>query len=144
MSDLAATQALIELLAEQFPRAFFVFQRRRRPLKLGIHRDIIAALDGAITPEELSAALRYYVGNACYLRACRAGAERIDLAGEAAGAVTPEESANSAAVLARRKAKDSRISVSGKAKPEPVSSPRRIGLADLKAAALARKQQQTA
>jgi sRNA-binding protein len=78
------------------------------------------------------------------LRACRTGAERIDLAGEVAGSVTPEEAANAAAVLARRAAKQkaAHAQLSPKAaKPESATSPRRIGLADLKAAALARKQQ---
>jgi ProQ/FINO family len=56
--------ATIELLAETYPRCFFIFEQRRRPLKVGIHHDILAALDGAITPRELGIALRFYTGKA--------------------------------------------------------------------------------
>jgi hypothetical protein len=62
-------------LAERWPRAFAVYQYRRRPLKIGIDNDIAAAA-GAITTDELKAALRFYCGNIGYLLACREGAER--------------------------------------------------------------------
>jgi sRNA-binding protein len=38
--------AVIALLAETFPRCFSVYEGRRRPLKIGIHRDILAVVDG--------------------------------------------------------------------------------------------------
>jgi sRNA-binding protein len=41
--------AVIALLAELFPECFSVYEGRRRPLKIGIHRDILAAVDGALT-----------------------------------------------------------------------------------------------
>jgi sRNA-binding protein len=62
------------LLAETWPACFFVYERRRRPLALGIHHHILAVLDGALTPQELRRALRYHVGNTWYLRAIVAGA----------------------------------------------------------------------
>src|SRR5262249_3720722 len=83
----ATVQAAIALLVEAFPKTFFMYERRRLPLKLGIHLDILAVMAGVITPEELSAALRYYVSNDGYLRACRQGAVRIDLNGQSAGEV---------------------------------------------------------
>src|SRR5262249_48298922 len=55
--------AVIALLAETFPKCFSVYQPRRRPLKLKIHLDIQAALDGAITPLELHKALGIYCSN---------------------------------------------------------------------------------
>jgi hypothetical protein len=33
----------IAALAARFPRAFFVYERRRRPLKIGIHLDLAVA-----------------------------------------------------------------------------------------------------
>jgi sRNA-binding protein len=51
------------LLVETWPITFSVYEARRRPLKLGIHLDILAALDGAVTPQELGQALRRYVSN---------------------------------------------------------------------------------
>jgi len=54
-----AVTAAIALLAETFPQCFSVYEGRR-PLKLKIHLDIQAALDGAITPAELHKALGAY------------------------------------------------------------------------------------
>ena len=66
--------AVIALLAETFPRCFTVYEGRRRPLKLGIHRDILAAFAEALTPAELNAALRAYCGNRVYLERSHEGA----------------------------------------------------------------------
>lgn len=38
--DRAEIAAVIALLAERFPKTFFVFERRRRPLKLRIDMDL--------------------------------------------------------------------------------------------------------
>jgi len=135
-AKIAAARALIERLCEIWPRCFFLYQRKRRPLKLGVHRDI-AALDDAIAPRQLSSALRYYVGNRFYLAACREGADRIDLDGKPAGKVSAEEAANAAAILAGRNAKRQ-----AKTNTVPViTGPKRLGLGDLKAAAKRRRQQ---
>ena len=61
-----AIGAVIELLAETFPACFAIFEQRRRPLKIGIHHDVLAALDGVITQEELSRALAIYAANKWY------------------------------------------------------------------------------
>ena len=52
-----AVTAAIALLAETFPECFSVYEGRPRPLKIGIHLDILAAVNGALTPLELSKAL---------------------------------------------------------------------------------------
>ena len=88
MADASAYKAcmvVIELLAETYPQCFAVFQERRRPLKLGIHHDILTALNGAITPRECANAMRMYCGNVGYLKACTEGAPRIDLNGQTSG-----------------------------------------------------------
>jgi ProP effector len=124
--------AVIALLAEMFPKCFSVYQGGRRPLKLKIHLDIQAGLGGAITPTELHKALGVYCANDAYLRSSQEGAQRIDLDGNPAGIVTAEEAQHARARLAGRKA------------PKPTTSepptPKRLSLADLKAAALARRQ----
>jgi ProP effector len=158
--------AMIALLCEQFPRAFFQFQDRRRPLKIGVHRDILDRLGDVIDAQELRAAMRFYTGNVGYRRCQTAGADRIDLDGTVAGSVTAEEAANAAkslaALRARRKpgkaiktkvaagmpAKVATPAPEVTAKPErepPRSAeqpapPRRLGLADLKTAAQRRKE----
>jgi sRNA-binding protein len=93
--------AALALLAERWPKAFAVYEGRRRPLKVGIHNDIAAALGCAITPAELTYTLSCYVNNEKYLRACsRAGAARIDLVGALAGHVTPEQASHAQTKLA--------------------------------------------
>ena len=81
--------ALIALFAERFPRTFFVYEKRRRPLKIGIHFDLYVALvDEQLEKAAMREALRFYVNNLAYLRNLRAGADRIDL--EAAGTVAKD------------------------------------------------------
>jgi ProP effector len=75
------------LLSDKFPLAFNRYERKRLPLKIGIHLDILAAVEG-ISPAELKLALRVYTANRLYRAQLRAGAARIDLAGKAAGVVT--------------------------------------------------------
>jgi ProP effector len=126
--------ALITLLAERWPKCFSVYERRRRPLKIGIHRDVIAALGDAVTAIELSSALGVYCANASYLRSMVPGTIRIDLDGNPAGAVTEDEAVGARGRLAAYSAK--------RAKQEPPAAPAkaaRLSLDDLKAAALARR-----
>jgi hypothetical protein len=76
----------IARLAEAFPKAFFTYEARRKPLKVGIHDEIRPALGDAVA-NELRAALGYYCNNDAYLRQCVTGAARIDLEGFLAGSV---------------------------------------------------------
>jgi ProP effector len=82
---------ILELLAERFPACFSVYENRRRPLAVGIHAEILVALDGALAAADLGLALRVYTSNAVYRSKLRAGAVRIGLDGEPAGVVTPEQ-----------------------------------------------------
>ena len=99
-----AVAAAIALLAELYPKCFSIYEGRRRPLKIGIHKDILAAVDGALTPLELSNALRVYCANGAYLRSSREGAQRIDLDGNPAGIVVAEEAQGAKARLTARRA----------------------------------------
>jgi sRNA-binding protein len=143
-----AIGATLELLAEQFPKCFSVFEGRRRPLKIGIHHDVLAALDGAVTPQELGRALRVYVVNRVYLSRLVAGAVRIDLAGEPAGIVTPEQVPPPRPRPARKAAAPVKSPVKGCSKSLPelavvaaaTPGPQRLGLADLRAAAKRRRE----
>jgi len=40
-----AVESTIDLLCERFAKAFARFEQRRQPLKIGIHRDVLAALE---------------------------------------------------------------------------------------------------
>jgi sRNA-binding protein len=84
--------AVIALLAEKWPRAFSVFEKNRKPLKLNIHLDIMKEMEGTITPIELSVAMKCYVANKFYLKRCRkVGAPRFNLAGEPEGVISESE-----------------------------------------------------
>jgi ProP effector len=135
--------AAISLLAERFPKCFAVFEQRRKPLKLGIHLDLQAALGAIIAPDELGRALRYYCGNVGYLRATSEGAARYDLDGNVAGVVTAKEAAHALAQIAARAAKAAarKRSQKQKQKAEPAqpAQPKRDGLSELRAAAQRRK-----
>jgi hypothetical protein len=114
-----------------------IYGARRRPLKIGIHADIAAALDGAITPSELGVALRFYTDNEGYLRALR-GVPRIGLDGEPAGVVTESEAQHAKALLiARRQKKPAAVTGPHAAVPPAQQPPtvKRLTLTDLKAAA---------
>lgn len=144
----AQAASTISVLADLWPRAFVVYERRRRPLKIGIDHDIAVAAAGAITADELKAVLRYYVGNLGYLLACREGAERVDLDGNAAGTVTAAEAAHATAIVARRRQNKPAAAKPAPAKPAP--APQRTpqpaparnlsSFADLRAAGRARRE----
>jgi hypothetical protein len=50
---LAEIDVAIALLCELYPRTFCMFERRRKPLAVGVHKDIFTAPDGAVTPRKL-------------------------------------------------------------------------------------------
>ena len=83
-SDQAAQ--IIAALAERWPQCFTISKAERRPLKIGVARDIIAA--GGITRGDIGRALRSYTSVEGYLESCKAGAARIDLDGNVAGSVS--------------------------------------------------------
>jgi ProP effector len=136
---------IIEILAEWFPAASSVYEARRRPLKVGIHLDILERTAGAIEPKELSRALRFYTGNPAYLqRSTRPGAVRIDLDGQPAGEVTREQAACIRGRLLARKGIKQRVPAPDtvdRVEPAPprIEPPKRSSLADLRAAAQQRR-----
>jgi ProP effector len=133
---------MIELLAERLPQAFAVYERRRRPLKVGIHLDILVALDGAVTEAELRHALRVYCTNIGYFDRCRIGAVRIDLAGNECGVVTAEQAGHAAEAYGRILAKRARRKATARKQSQKAVQPvqrKRDGFAALREAARRRK-----
>ena len=92
----AKADAALALLCERWPKCFFMFQGRRLPLKIGIHKDIP---DGLIEPKILRLAFRLYVNNPGYLNAMRLGVARVDLNGEVAGTVDENDAKSAQARL---------------------------------------------
>ena len=123
----------------RFPKCFAMWQERRLPLKSGIHKDIIAILGDQLEIKRLKQALNLYTVNIVYLnRAKKIGATRIDLDGNPCGVVTVDASMQAKVRLYQLK-HDNR-------KKEPVEKPppKRVGLAELRAAAARRKAQRGA
>ena len=142
-----AANNTIAVLADLYPRCFWVFQDYRKPLKIGVHADIIAALNGAADAKEIGFALRVYTANIAYLRSCKQGAERIGLDGAATGYVSGDEAINAKQRLTQQFAKRklrraAAAEVQAKAKAEAEAKARntgRVSLASLRAAAQARR-----
>jgi ProP effector len=150
--DIKRIQKTIALLAERWPRCFFLHPPHRRPLKIRIDQDIAAAAPD-IEPTLLGRTLGYYVNGIAYLDNCRPGAARIDLNGEVCGSVSPEDAERAtrryAAALKRSAARRRAVEVVASAPTSPAApstspstspAPKRLGLADLKRLALERKQ----
>jgi ProP effector len=137
----AEADAALALLCERWPKCFFMFQGRRLPLKIGIHKDIP---DGLIEPKILRRAFWLYVNSSGYLNAMRLGAARVALNGAVPGTVDENGAKSAQARLGGiGKAKQSREepkrkppAPTPKARPAP---PRRDGLAALREAAAKRR-----
>ena len=100
------TAAVIELLADTWPGTFSVYEARRRPLAIGVHVALLEALDGAVTPAELSRALAVYTANGSYLRSlARRAAVRIGLDGAPVASVSAEDAASARAILTQARQK---------------------------------------
>jgi ProP effector len=99
MSPKSDPRITIEFLAEKFPRTFFVNGGERKPLKIGIIRDLVDAHIG-IPGTQLRHTLAAYTSSPGYLRACREGADRIDLVGEPVGIVSGAEAEHACRKLA--------------------------------------------
>jgi ProP effector len=100
-----AIVGVISLLAEKWPCCFSIPYSQRRPLKLGIREDVLAALGGATSAGKVSAALRWYVSSPEYQRRLVHGAWRVDLNGKPAGIVSQEDEAHARVQLAAIEAK---------------------------------------
>ncbi len=81
----------LAILREQFPACFFPLTHIfRPPIKIGIHRDILARLP--LPQAHVAEAMRFYTYGVAYLRASTVeGATRLDLDGQPCGAVTAGE-----------------------------------------------------
>jgi sRNA-binding protein len=130
-------EAGIGLLCERFPHTFARSEGRRRPLKIGINGDLVAAMVGAMTPQEIGAALKVYTSNNVYLRGLLKGAWRIDLLGNQAGTVKAEEKTAAKARLAQMERP--KLKMESPAPPPAPPPAKRLSLSDLREAARQRR-----
>ena len=80
-------------LVERFPAAFMPKRcDAKRPLKVGIHRDVVARMKD-FPRRIIQLAINDYCSGPKYTRAMTAGAQRVDLDGNPAGKVTLADAA---------------------------------------------------
>jgi sRNA-binding protein len=75
------TQRMLAFLRDAFPKAFPPEGHRPKPLKIGIHLDILERTKGTISERRLARALRHHVSDEAYLDAGKRGEPRVDLDG---------------------------------------------------------------
>jgi ProP effector len=85
--------ASLRRLVALYPACFHLSEHERRPLRVGISRELEAA-DTGIAPVQLRQALGWYCGSIGYLQNMVAGADRIGLNGLPSGVVTEAEAAH--------------------------------------------------
>jgi hypothetical protein len=86
----------IQTLAREYPKAFFVVGERRKPLKIGIEKDVEADMakdnDSPLLDYDIDDAIAWYQSHVGYLKACAAaGTWRVDLQGKPTTKITASE-----------------------------------------------------
>src|SRR3569832_1992426 len=89
-----------EMLCAAFPRCFAGRREQKQPLKVGIFDDIRRSNKIPLSTGQLRAVLADYTAGGTYLSSFIPGAQRVDLAGRAAGIITAEEAAHAVRKLA--------------------------------------------
>lgn len=96
----------ISRLQRQFPKAFPKKPDAKVPLKLGIHQELLGQAEKlGLEPEAITLAIKTWCQGSRYWACMTDGAERIDLAGEASGAVTAPEAQRARQLERRQRAK---------------------------------------
>ncbi|WP_227368568.1 ProQ/FINO family protein [Halomonas sp. M20] len=112
--ELPSPQALLDEWYRRYTNTFF--KGHTRPLKVGIHEEL---MEHETRPDKLvRRALACYVHLPRYLKAVRAGAERIDLKGMPAGLVTDGEARHARKQLESLQAQQRERDTTGKRDPD--------------------------
>jgi hypothetical protein len=77
----AANAVVRRALIKRFPNCFKGYKRPKLPLKVGIHRDVLAAAPD-LDPAIIKTVIRHYVSTELYHQAMIEGADRVDLDGK--------------------------------------------------------------
>ena len=142
MSQQRPTRKLLTILQRRWPQCFAWQNPGYRPLKIGIHEDILATPDLGLSKLEVRRCLTNLTNKVCYLRRFEVGAARIDLDGNPAGVVTAANVrwAQERLRWRQRKARAKAHAAAAEAKAKAAAAPPpRLSLAGLKTAALERR-----
>ena len=103
---------VLPIWVERFPSTFAIWRTTPKSLKVGIHKDLMAALP-ATGRAYIGITLQRYTHTRRYLECLIEGAERVDLGGIVVGIVTAEAAAiarkEHTELLAHRAVRDARI-----------------------------------
>lgn len=114
-STAAKTQILLATLRARFP-----VLAEFKPLKIKIHLDIRAALEGeGIANIRIARALAWHVGDSWYLQSLAKGGARYNLAGEVDGEVTEAQRTHAAKQLKERRKPKKPKRPQSQTSPEP-------------------------
>jgi len=94
----------IGMLAKRYPKCFFEVPQERLPLKKGIENALAQDMDLAPTSSQLVTmgdSLNWYRSHIAYRYCLKAGAERVDLAGNRCEKVTAQEEREAKKEIAR-------------------------------------------
>jgi sRNA-binding protein len=122
----AAATATLQIIMARFPHAF---AKADAPLRIGIHRDVCAAMP-ELSEKDVGRAFKFHTSKTRYLRCCTEGSRRIGLNAEPAGTVSATEAAHAAQCLAQRQ----------RGKHPPPQPQKKLTLDGLRAAAAGRKR----
>ncbi|SAL61175.1 ProQ/FinO family protein [Caballeronia humi] len=113
----------IRKLQNRFPLAFPKKPASKVPLKVGIFKELVAlAGELALTEAELRDAIKIWCRGSRYWSCLVEGAPRVDLSGEAAGAVSAEDAVRARSSETNRIAKAARKAGQGAEEPAPVAT----------------------
>jgi len=103
MADIRRQQNrdLLKIFCKIYPLTFFPWAMPKRPLKVGIFEDLVAA-HPALSKTRLKRLLRDYTSTYRYIRLIAQKVPRIDLNGDFAGNVSDDEQEQAISDLARR------------------------------------------
>lgn len=91
--DFADQQEIVAQLAKLYPQAFFVDPKQRKPLMIGIFKQLVGVIPD-ISNKRLRNALGFYCYHFDYLKALQSESHRIDLKGEPAQEIAEDEKTN--------------------------------------------------
>lgn len=118
-STAAKTQILLATLRARFP-----VLAEFKPLKIKIHLDIRAALEGkGIANIRIARALAWHISHGQYLKALAKGGARYNLTGEIDGEVTDEQQKRAAEQLKERRKRKKPKSPQSQTSPESSAPP---------------------
>lgn len=116
------SEATIQLLAEHYPKCFFIDPKQRLPLKKNITGDL--QQDGVpVARVQLISAIEWYQSHYGYQHSLQAGVKRIDLLGKETTPVTEQEAIRAQNYIRERKERQPQLFTKPTEEPMKITKP---------------------